>query len=49
MNPVTLTLGGKQFWTDHFIFREWRIQKNYLTKYFRLLDDRDKRQGIRNI
>ncbi len=45
MNPVTLTLGGKQFWTDHFIFREWRIQKNYLTKYFRLLDDRDKRKA----
>jgi len=45
MNPITPTLGGKQFWTDYFIFREWRIQKNYLTKHFRLLDDRDKRKA----
>lgn len=46
MNFVTPTLGGKQFWTDEFIFRKWRIQKNLLTDHFRLLDDRDKRQAF---
>lgn len=46
MNFLTPTMGGKQFWTDSFIFREWRIQKNFLTKRFRLLDDRNKRQAL---
>lgn len=32
------TLGGKQFWTDELLFRDWRIQHNVLNDQFRLLD-----------
>ena len=32
------TLGGKQFWTDRFIYSGWRIQENALTGHARLLD-----------
>ena len=39
------TLGGKQFWTDHFIHDRWRIQQNVLTKHYRLLDDRDRNRA----
>ena len=38
------TMGGKQFWTDLYVFRDWRIQKNALTGHCRLLDDQDLRQ-----
>jgi len=37
-------MGGKQFWTDLYIFRGWRIQKNVLTGHCRLLDDQDLRR-----
>ncbi|MDP6442982.1 MAG: alpha/beta fold hydrolase [Pirellulaceae bacterium] len=32
------TMGGKQFWTDEAVFRDWRIQRNVLTGHCRLLD-----------
>lgn len=39
------TLGGKQFWSDELIFRKWRIQRNVITKHYRLLDDANKRRA----
>jgi pimeloyl-ACP methyl ester carboxylesterase len=39
------TLGGKQFWSDELLFREWRIQRNVLTGNFRLLDENDVRRA----
>jgi pimeloyl-ACP methyl ester carboxylesterase len=44
-NVATRTLGGKQFWTDEFIHGGWRIQKNVLTKHYRLLDAKNTRRG----
>jgi len=38
------TGGGKQFWTDVFVHRAWRIQRNVYTDHHRLLDDRDVRR-----
>lgn len=38
------TLGGKQFWTDHLIHGQWRIQQNVMTKHFRLLDPQNHRR-----
>ncbi len=35
------TLGGMQLWQDELLFHDWRIQRNALTGYCRLLDDRD--------
>lgn len=32
------TLGGKQFWTDRFLYSGWRIQENAVTGHARLLD-----------
>lgn len=32
------TLGGKQFWTDHLVHGQWRIQQNIVTGHYRLLD-----------
>ena len=37
------TLGGKQFWADELVFRDYRIQRNVFTSHYRLLDDRDVR------
>ena len=45
LNLPTLTLGGKQFWTDELLFREWRIQRNVLTGSYRLLDGEDVRRS----
>ena len=39
------TWGGKQFWTDHFVCDQGRIQQNVLTKHYRLLDSRDRHQA----
>jgi len=39
------TLGGMQVWTDEFVFRGWRIQRNALTGHYRLLDAADRRQA----
>ena len=44
-NVATPTLGGKQFWTDELLFRDWRIQRNTLTTNFRLLDENDVRRA----
>ena len=32
------TLGGKQFWTDHLVYGDYRIQQHAITGQFRLLD-----------
>lgn len=39
------TLGGKYIWSDIYLFAGWRIQKNFLSGHFRLLDDQDKRRA----
>lgn len=36
------TFGGRQFWTDHFLHHDWRIQRHYRSDRFRLLDDEDR-------
>ncbi len=35
------TLGGRQYWSDHFVHAGWRIQENTWTGHFRLLDPED--------
>lgn len=35
------TLGGSQLWEDVFFYQKWRIQRNYRTKEYRLLDPWD--------
>lgn len=37
------TLGGKQFWSDRYLFSGWRIQENVLNGHARLLDPRNVR------
>ncbi len=44
-NVPAPTLGGKQFWSDDLLFRDWRIQRNVLTGNFRLLDENDVRRA----
>ena len=39
------TLGGTQFWTDHFVHGSWRIQQHAVTGHYRLLDDQNVRQA----
>jgi hypothetical protein len=39
------TLGGKQFWTDQWIERDWRIQRNSTTGHYRLLDPQEVRRA----
>lgn len=39
------TLGGCQFWEDVFYYQKWRIQRNYRTKKYRLLDNWDIRRA----
>ena len=43
--PAGRTMGGKQLWTDHFVYRGWRIQKYVVTGHFRLLNDKNKREA----
>lgn len=43
-NIAMWTLGGKQFWTDRFFHRGWRIQENALTGHARLLDPQNVRR-----
>ena len=38
------TLGGSQRWEDVFFYQKWRIQRNYKTKEYRLLDNWDIRR-----
>lgn len=38
------TFGGSQFWEDVFFYQKWRIQRNYKTKKYRLLDNWDIRR-----
>ena len=33
------TFGGRQFWTDHFLHHDWRIQRHCRSGEFRLLDE----------
>ena len=35
------TFGGSHFWEDVFFYQKWRIQRNYVTKKCRLLDNWD--------
>jgi len=44
-NVVLQTLGGNQFWSDEFVHREWRIQRNVFTEHCRLIDDNNYRRG----
>ena len=39
------TMGGKQLWTDHFVFQGWRIQRYVLTGHHRLLNSQNRRQA----
>lgn len=39
------TLGGSQFWEDVFFYQKWRIQRNYKSKKYRLLDNWDIRRA----
>jgi len=39
------TLGGYLFWEDVFFYNKWRIQRNYWTKKYRLLDQWDIRRA----
>ena len=48
IGPVNLaapTLGGKQFWADELLFRDWRIQRNTFTGHYRLLDEQNIRRA----
>ncbi len=44
-NLATPTLGGKQFWADELLFRQWRVQRNALTGHYRLLDAENLRRA----
>lgn len=35
------TMGGGHFWEDVFFYQKWRIQRNYISKKCRLLDNWD--------
>ena len=39
------TMGGSQRWEDVFFYQKWRIQRNYKTKEYRLLDNWDIRRA----
>ena len=38
------TFGGHHFWEDVFFYQKWRIQRNYISKKCRLLDNWDIRR-----
>lgn len=42
------TYGGSVFWEDVFFYQKWRIQRNCLTKKYRLLDSWDIRRASGN-
>lgn len=42
-NVRCATLGGKQYWADHYIIDGWRIQQHCNTGHYRLLNPRDVR------
>jgi pimeloyl-ACP methyl ester carboxylesterase len=44
-NLSARTMGGKQFWTDELIHDGWRIQRNVLSRHYRLLDPTDARRA----
>ena len=44
-NWTTPTLGGKQFWTDQFVYGDWRIQQHAYSKHCRLLDPKNYRRA----
>ncbi len=41
MSDNFYTFGGAYFWEDVFFYQKWRIQRNYVTKKCRLLDNWD--------
>ncbi len=44
-NLPMATLGGKQLWGDVLHFHQWRIQRNALSKHYRLVDGHDIRRA----
>jgi hypothetical protein len=44
-NMASKTGGGKQLWADVWLFHEWRIQRNALTRHCRLLDGENRRHA----
>lgn len=44
-NIPTITLGGEFFWKTIEEIGEWKLQKNIITKHYRILDDKDRRQA----
>lgn len=44
MNDDFYTMGGGHFWEDVFFYQKWRIQRNFVTKKCRLLDNWDIRR-----
>lgn len=47
-NVLMPTMGGKQFWTDELVFRDWRIQRHAYTGHYRLLDGDNQRRAWGN-
>ena len=41
MKDAFYTMGGGHFWEDVFFYQKWRIQRNFTTKQYRLLDNWD--------
>jgi hypothetical protein len=44
INLKMTTMGGMQFWNDYRWSLGWRLQKNAITKHWRILDDHNVRQ-----
>ncbi len=45
MTFTFFTLGGRQLWEDIYVYQKWRIQRNCITKHYRLLDNWDIRRA----
>lgn len=45
MSFVFFTFGGQQLWEDVFVYKKWRIQRNIISKTYRVLDAWDIRRA----
>jgi hypothetical protein len=45
LNVPMPTMGGQQFWTDYRWHDGWRVQRNWLTDHWRVLDSSDVRRA----
>ncbi len=45
LNVPMPTLGGQQFWTDYRYADGWRLQRNWLTDHWRVVDDSNVRRA----